>query len=146
MVSRLGLILFTALFLFGCVSYNKDINKIGIEESKKTIADKKNESSIENLHDLEEALLKIHNQKEAVEFLGEPAEKIISILEWNIEGKPYYEYVENWKWEKPAKHYLLFNKEGKIHNKIQQAVMTGNFNNKDLNNFKAISSDKWLNN
>ena len=89
---------------------------------------------------------KIHNQKEAVEFLGEPIEKIISILEWNTGNKPYYEYVENWKWEKPVKHYLLFNKDGKVHNKIQQAIMTGNFNNKDLNNFKAISSDKWLNN
>ncbi len=137
MVGRLSLTLFTVLFLFGCASSNKNTDKIGIEESEKTVVDRKNKSSIKNICDLDEVLLKVHNQKEAVEFLGEPVEKSVYILEWNIKNKPFLEYVENWKWKKPNTYYILFNKEGKVHNKINILVMTGDYNkDKELKNLR----------
>jgi hypothetical protein len=118
MLHKFSLILLTTLFLFGCAYPNKKVDRIGFKESK---------SSIKNSRDLDNTLLKIQNQKQAVEFLGEPVEKSVYILEWTTNDKPYYEYVENWKWEKSSINYLLFNKEGKVHDKINIIVMSGDY-------------------
>ncbi len=131
MVSRLGLILFTALFLFGCVSY---------KESKSL----QNEQIVDKYTFYLKNHLTINNQKEAMDILGKPTEKIITILEWNPKNKEYLEYVEIWKWKTTERTlFIVFDKKGNFHNKIQLIMMPTDYDKKFLKSLKDIDLTKW---
>lgn len=130
MVGRIGLI-FTVLFLFGCASYSKS-EKVQTE----LIVDKYDIYS--------KNYLEINNQKKAIELLGEPTEKIISILTWNPRNKEHNEYVEIWKWTTPTTHFfILFDKKGEFHNKIQAIIMPTNYDKKLLKSLKDFDLTKF---
>jgi thioredoxin-related protein len=129
MLGRLSLILFIALFLFGCASSNKEAQ---IEQ----VVDKYDIYSKNHLE--------INNQKKAIELLGEPTEKIISILTWNPRNKERNEYVEIWKWTTPTTHFfILFDKKGEFHNKIQAIIMPTNYDKKLLKSLKDFDLTKF---
>ena len=130
MVGRLSLTLFTVLFLFGCASSNKN-EAVPTEQ----VVDKKDFASLKNFE--------IHNQKDAVKALGEPIEKIITILEWNPRNKEYLEYVEIWKWKNAEGiTYIVFNKKGEFHNKIQIIMFPTDYDKKLLKSLKHFPLNK----
>lgn len=138
MISRFSLILFTALFLFGCASYSKtekEFNITNVDKEKyhsllleysnlKTPQEFSNflKNPLKNkmFKDYSSFISKLTNQKEALDFLGGPSKKIIVELCYNPQiDKKFYELNEYWQWEKPVKINILFDKEGKKNNKIQ---------------------------
>lgn len=155
MIGRFGLILFTVLFLFGCASYNKiekepdvlTINKeqyysFLLEYSKLKTPQEisiflKNPLNEKLFNDYHSSISKLSNQKEALDFLGEPSKKIIVELCYNLQtDKKFCELNEYWQWEKPVKANILFDKEGEINKKIQIPKFA---NKEELINFlKAI--------
>ncbi len=131
MISRFVLVLFTALFLFGCASYSKTENVQA-------------EQVIDKYDIYSKNYLEINNQKKAVELLGEPTEKIISILTWNPRNKEHSEYVEIWKWTTPTTYFfILFDKKGEFHNKIQAIIMPANYDKKLLKSLKDFDLTKF---
>jgi hypothetical protein len=136
MIGRFGLILFTVLFLFGCASCDKNkvaqIDQSNSEESiNKKYTTKYSETFIGfDNKEISSFLIdfsKITNQKEALNFLGNPYQKIPCFLIINPKNNPSYELVEIWHWNKPTNIHIMFNKEKKIHEKVQVLL---NFNKK----------------
>jgi hypothetical protein len=153
MIGRFGLILFTVLFLFGCVSSNKknfDVTTIDKEKYSSFLLEfsklktpqeistfLENPSNEKLFNDYRSSISKLSNQKEALDFLGEPSKKNIVALCHNPQtDKKSYELNEYWQWEKPVRANILFNNEGEINKKIQ----IPEFVNKEelINFFKAI--------
>lgn len=157
MISRFSLILFTALFLFGCASYSKtekEFNITNVDKEKyssflleysklKTPQEistfLENPSNEKLFNDYRSSISKLSNQKEALDFLGEPSQKNIVALCHNPQtDKKSYELNEYWQWEKPVRANILFNNEGEINKKIQ---ITEFVNKEELINFfKAIKN------
>jgi hypothetical protein len=131
MVSRLGLILFTALFLFGCASNNKN-NEVQVEQNnnKENINKKYTTKYSKILKETEISsfaidISKIVNKQDALNFLGEPLDKIIFLLQWKTTpNNPIsYEYIEFWKWKKPIAINIIFNEKGDVFKKFQLTII-----------------------
>lgn len=127
MIGRFGLILFTVLFLFGCASSDKNkIAQIDQSNNEENINKKYTTKYSEILKETEISsfaidISKIVNKQDALNFLGEPLDKVIFLLQWKITpNNPIsYEYIEFWKWKKPIAINIIFNEKGDVFKKFQ---------------------------
>lgn len=126
----ISLIFFLTLLLSSCDSYGVS-KSISAEENTNTEYTIKDHKIIDNKKNINllGGLPEIHNQKEAIDILGEPSKKIISVLLWNLShdnlynGDSYNEYVDMWFWEKPIGRIIIFDIEEKVHDRIQLTML-----------------------
>jgi len=151
MITRFTSIFLAILLLSGCASYNKskdersgseeNINKKYTTKYSEIFVTLDNKEITNFLIDFS----KITNQKEALEFLGEPSKKTVVFVEWNPKWprKLPYECNEVWEWEKPLKLNILFDSKRNFNKQMQLPHFGEIHNQLEIFKDREIFKDKW---